>query len=78
MTLMGGPIDTRVNPTKVNQLATTRPIEWFEQQRHHDGAAAPIRASMRRVYPGFLQLTGFMSMNLDRHVGARCATSSTW
>jgi poly(3-hydroxybutyrate) depolymerase len=69
MTLMGGPIDTRVNPTKVNQVAATRPIEWFEST-----VVMPVPAVypgfMRRVYPGFLQLTGFMSMNLDRHVGS--------
>jgi poly(3-hydroxybutyrate) depolymerase len=69
MTLMGGPIDTRVNPTKVNQVAMHRPIEWFERT-----VVTQVPASypgfMRRVYPGFLQLTGFMSMNLDRHVGS--------
>jgi poly(3-hydroxybutyrate) depolymerase len=69
MTLMGGPIDTRANPTKVNELATSRSIDWFERTVisrvpfGYEGAG-------RRVYPGFLQLTGFMSMNLDRHLGA--------
>jgi len=69
MTLMGGPIDTRINPTVPNDLAKTRTLQWFERNLInrvplvHPGA-------MRRVYPGFLQLTGFMSMNLDRHVGA--------
>jgi len=69
MTLMGGPIDTRVNPTQVNALATTRPHEWFE--RNVIGTV-PMRypGSFRRVYPGFLQLAGFMTMNLDRHVNA--------
>ncbi|MCC7273104.1 MAG: polyhydroxyalkanoate depolymerase [Alphaproteobacteria bacterium] len=69
MVLMGGPIDTRENPTVVNQLAKTRPLAWFE----HNVITAvppPYRGLGRRVYPGFLQLTGFMSMNLDRHVGA--------
>jgi poly(3-hydroxybutyrate) depolymerase len=69
LTLMGGPIDTRINPTTPNKLATSRPIEWFERnviQR------VPITypGFMRRVYPGFLQLGGFMTMNLDRHLGA--------
>lgn len=69
MTLMGGPIDTRVNPTKVNQLAETRRIEWFENAVI---TRVPMNypGFMRRVYPGFLQLTGFMSMNADRHVGS--------
>jgi len=69
MVLMGGPIDTRVNPTKVNQLATTRPLAWFER---HVVAAVPARypGAFRRVYPGFIQLAGFMTMNLDRHVTA--------
>jgi poly(3-hydroxybutyrate) depolymerase len=69
MTLMGGPIDTRVNPTVVNELATSRPLSWFERSVI---ATVPARYSgaFRRVYPGFLQLAGFMTMNLDRHVTA--------
>jgi polyhydroxyalkanoate depolymerase len=69
MTLMAGPVDTRINPTKVNQLATSKPIEWFERNliarvpRRYPGAG-------RRVYPGFVQLSAFMSMNLNRHVQA--------
>ncbi|WP_026619462.1 poly(3-hydroxybutyrate) depolymerase [Ensifer sp. WSM1721] len=67
MTLMGGPIDTRINPTAVNQLAEERPIEWFR-----DNVIMPVPwpqpGFMRMVYPGFLQLSGFMSMNLDRHL----------
>ncbi|MBB4186657.1 polyhydroxyalkanoate depolymerase [Sinorhizobium terangae] len=67
MTLMGGPIDTRINPTAVNQLAKERPIEWFR-----DNVIMPVPwpqpGFMRMVYPGFLQLSGFMSMNLDRHL----------
>jgi poly(3-hydroxybutyrate) depolymerase len=68
MTLMGGPVDTRVNPTMVNRLATSRPLDWFERKVIH---LVPhwYPGANRRVYPGFLQLTGFMSMNLDRHVG---------
>jgi poly(3-hydroxybutyrate) depolymerase len=69
MTLMGGPIDTRRNPTKPNALATSRPIEWFERSVIE---TVPMRwpGAFRRVYPGFLQLAGFMTMNLDRHVTA--------
>jgi poly(3-hydroxybutyrate) depolymerase len=69
LTLMAGPIDTRVNPTKVNELAQSRSIAWFE--RHLIGCV-PCRyhGAGRRVYPGFLQLTAFMSMNLDRHISA--------
>ena len=66
MTLMAGPIDCRVNPTRVNDLATGKPIEWFEKNLI---SRVPWRypGAMRRVYPGFLQLTAFMSMNLERH-----------
>ena len=66
MTLMAGPIDCRVNPTQVNELATGKPIEWFEDNLI---SRVPWRypGALRRVYPGFLQLTAFMSMNLDRH-----------
>ncbi|MDP6872491.1 MAG: polyhydroxyalkanoate depolymerase [Alphaproteobacteria bacterium] len=69
MTLMGGPIDTRINPTTPNDLAQQHSLAWFERtviQR----VPAPNPGFMRRVYPGFIQLTGFMTMNLDRHVGA--------
>jgi len=69
MTLMGGPIDTRVNPTKVNLLARHRSLRWFE--RAVITTVPPTYpAFLRRVYPGFIQLTGFMTMNLDRHVGS--------
>lgn len=69
MTLMGGPIDTRESPTQVNQLAMTRPLKWFEDNVIH--SVPGIYPGMgRRVYPGFLQLTGFMTMNLERHIGA--------
>jgi polyhydroxyalkanoate depolymerase len=69
MTLMAGPIDTRVNPTKVNELANSKPMEWFEQNLI---AAVPVRYSgaRRRVYPGFVQLAAFMSMNIERHLKA--------
>jgi polyhydroxyalkanoate depolymerase len=69
MTLMAGPIDTRVNPTKVNALANSRPIEWFEQNLI---ATVPLRypGVFRRVYPGFVQLAAFMSMNVERHLKA--------
>ena len=69
MTLMAGPIDARVNPTKVNELATSKPIEWFERSLI---ALVPARyaGARRRVYPGFVQLAAFMSMNIDRHIKA--------
>jgi len=68
MTLMGGPIDTRKAPTKVNTFAKEHPMSWFES---NVVTRVPLNypGFMRRVYPGFLQLTGFMTMNLDRHVG---------
>jgi poly(3-hydroxybutyrate) depolymerase len=70
MTLMAGPIDTRVSPTKVNELAMGKPISWFEQNLIH---RVPLRypGAMRRVYPGFVQLTAFMSMNAERHIKAQ-------
>jgi poly(3-hydroxybutyrate) depolymerase len=69
MTLMGGPIDTRVNPTVVNKLAEERGTDWFAANviMH---VPWPNPGFMRPVYPGFLQLTGFMQMNLDRHLDA--------
>lgn len=69
MTLMAGPVDTRINPTKVNDLAVGRPIEWFEQNLI---STVPGRypGAGRQVYPGFVQLTAFMMMNLNRHVDA--------
>jgi poly(3-hydroxybutyrate) depolymerase len=69
MTLMGGPIDTRVKSTAVNKLAESKGIDWF---RGHVITKVPFPhpGVMRDVYPGFLQLTGFMSMNLDRHLEA--------
>lgn len=70
MTLMGGPIDTRINPTAVNQLAQEKPIEWFREKVIMQ-VPWPQPGMMRSVYPGFLQLSGFMSMNLDRHVNAQ-------
>jgi poly(3-hydroxybutyrate) depolymerase len=69
MTLMAGPVDARVSPTTVNDLATGRPIEWF--RRHLiDRVPWPHRGAGRLVYPGFVQLGAFMSMNLGRHVRA--------
>lgn len=69
LTLMAGPIDCRVSPTAVNELATSKPIGWFRKNLisvvpwRHRGAG-------RRVYPGFVQLSAFMSMNKDRHANA--------
>ncbi len=69
MTLMAGPIDCRVNPTKVNDLANSKPMEWFEKNLI---ATVPSRfaGASRRVYPGFVQLAAFMSMNIERHMRA--------
>ncbi|WP_336054997.1 polyhydroxyalkanoate depolymerase [Nitratireductor sp. CH_MIT9313-5] len=69
MTLMGGPIDTRRNPTAVNRLAQERGIDWFRNNVIMQ-VPWPNPGVMRDVYPGFLQLSGFMSMNLDRHLNA--------
>jgi poly(3-hydroxybutyrate) depolymerase len=69
MTLMAGPIDCRVNPTKVNDLANKRNIGWFERMLT---ATVPMRfpGAFRRVYPGFVQVAAFMTMNIERHVKA--------
>ncbi len=69
LVLMGGPIDTRRNPTKVNELAAERSLEWFEQNVI-SAVPFPHAGLMRPVYPGFMQLTGFMTMNLERHMNA--------
>ncbi len=65
VTLMAGPIDARINPTQVNVLATGKPIEWFESKMI---GAVPLKFKGfgRKVYPGFMQLMAFMSMNLER------------
>ncbi len=72
VTLAGGPVDTRVSPTVVNRMAEERGTAWFE---HNVVTTVPWTqpGSGRPVYPGFLQLTGFMSMNLDRHANAHRA-----
>jgi polyhydroxyalkanoate depolymerase len=69
MTLMAGPIDTRISPTKVNDLAREKPMSWFERNLI---AKVPWRyvGARRRVYPGFIQLSAFLAMNVDRHVKA--------
>ncbi|SAL78833.1 polyhydroxyalkanoate depolymerase, intracellular [Caballeronia choica] len=66
MTLMAGPIDTRINPTRVNDLAKSKPLDWFEK---HLISTVPFgfAGAHRRVYPGFMQLNAFMAMNLSRH-----------
>jgi polyhydroxyalkanoate depolymerase len=67
ITLMAGPIDARVSPTRVNELATSKPIEWFASNLI---ATVPARfeGRGRRVYPGFLQLAAFINLNLGRHI----------
>ena len=69
MTLMGGPIDTRKSPTAVNKLAEERGIEWFRKNCIVK-VPFPNPGFFRDVYPGFLQLSGFMAMNIDRHMTA--------
>lgn len=69
LVLMGGPIDTRVGVTKVNEFAGSHSRRWFEQMLIQT-VPPPYPGFGRRVYPGFMQLSGFMGMNLDRHVGA--------
>lgn len=68
MTLMGGPIDARAADTEVTKLAAEKPLSWFE---NHVVATVPpyYPGAFRRVYPGFLQLSGFMQMNIERHLG---------
>ncbi|MRD47485.1 polyhydroxyalkanoate depolymerase [Caenimonas koreensis] len=66
LTLMAGPVDCRINPTGVNALATSKPIEWFEQNLISH-VPFPHKGHMRRVYPGFVQLSAFLSMNPERH-----------
>jgi polyhydroxyalkanoate depolymerase len=82
MTLMAGPIDTRINPGKVNELAQSQSIAWFE---HHLVDTVPLRypGARRKVYPGFVQLMAFMAMNLERHVKAHgdlyeCLSKGDW
>jgi len=69
MTFMGSPIDARKSPTTPNKLAEERPYSWFRDNLIHT-VPAVYPGAMRRVYPGFLQLTGFINMNFDRHVDA--------
>jgi poly(3-hydroxybutyrate) depolymerase len=66
---MGGPIDTRVNPTQVNTIAEQRGVDWF-RSNVITKVPFPNPGFMRDVYPGFLQLNGFVSMNLERHLEA--------
>jgi polyhydroxyalkanoate depolymerase len=69
MTLMAGPIDTRINPGKVNEMACSKTIDWFER---HVVTHVPYRyaGARRKVYPGFIQLSAFMQMNMERHISA--------
>ncbi len=69
VTLMGSPIDARKSPTQPNDLAASKSLSWFERNVIMQ-VPFPNPGVMRRVYPGFLQLTGFMTMNLDRHLSA--------
>ncbi len=67
LTLMGGPIDTRLSPTEVNDFATGKDLEWFES-KVISTVPNDFPGAGQKVYPGFIQLSGFMSMNLDNHV----------
>ncbi|MDH5723665.1 MAG: polyhydroxyalkanoate depolymerase, partial [Alphaproteobacteria bacterium] len=69
MTLMGGPIDTRISKTEVTELAEKRPLKWFEKSVVYN-VPFYYPGAFRKVYPGFLQLSGFMSMNLEKHFGS--------
>ncbi len=69
MILMAGPIDARENPTAVNRFAVGKPLSWFRRNVIAQ-VPWPQRGMMRSVYPGFLQLSGFMGMNIDRHLSA--------
>ena len=67
LTLMAGPIDTRISPTKVNEFAVSKPLKWFEDNLINY-VPMQCKGAWRKVYPGFIQVTAFMSMNLERHV----------
>ena len=67
LTLMAGPIDTRIQPTKVNEFAKSKPIKWFEDNLINY-VPMQCKGAFRQVYPGFVQLTAFVSMNLERHI----------
>ena len=69
MTMMGGPIDARKSPTAVNNLATNKPYEWFENNVIYR-VPTNFPGAGRSVYPGFLQHTGFVAMNPDRHMNS--------
>ena len=67
LTLMAGPIDTRIAPTKVNDFAKSKPLTWFEDNLINY-VPLQCKGAFRQVYPGFVQLTAFVSMNLERHI----------
>ena len=69
LTMIGGPIDTRKSPTQVNKLAKEHSIDWFERHVVVD-VPPPYPGALRKVYPGFIQLTNFIAMNFDKHVAS--------
>ena len=69
LTIMGGPIDTRIKPSQVNHLAKTKDLQWFKEIMI-DTVPYGFSGTGRKVYPGYIQLASFMSMNLDRHISA--------
>ncbi|MBT6095128.1 MAG: polyhydroxyalkanoate depolymerase [Rhodospirillaceae bacterium] len=70
MMLMGGPIDARINPTPANEMVRAHDLAWFEQSVI-SRVPVPHPGAMRQVYPGFVQLSGFLFKNLDRHIDAQ-------
>jgi poly(3-hydroxybutyrate) depolymerase len=67
LTLMAGPIDTRIQPTRVNEFAKSKPLKWFDSNLINY-VPVQCKGALRQVYPGFVQLTAFLSMNLERHI----------
>ena len=67
LTLMAGPIDTRIHPTKVNEFAKSKPLNWFENNLINY-VPVQCRGALRKVYPGFVQLAAFVAMNVERHI----------
>jgi poly(3-hydroxybutyrate) depolymerase len=78
MVMMGGPIDTRMSPTEVNDLATPYALSWFEDNVIHTVPVPYPGGQGRRVYPGFLQHAGFVAMNPDRHATSHWDFYLTW
>ena len=74
---MAGPIDTRIQPTKVNEFAKSKPLKWFEENLINY-VPFQCKGAFRQVYPGFIQLTAFVSMNLERHIKRTWISPIIW